>query len=111
MVKQLMVCGWIALLAVSAAAETTLPKDVEQFINKREGCDHFRGEIPDPGQKRRMREVTREIQRLCTGTDIALAQLKKKYANDAVVMQSLEEFEPQIEASNTKHPKKTSGAR
>jgi hypothetical protein len=58
----------------------------------------MRGEIPDPGDKQRMREVNREIQKLCKGTDKDLAQLKRKYAKNPAVMQRLDEFEPAIEA-------------
>jgi hypothetical protein len=103
--KKLLLCASIALLAIPAVGQSALPKDVEHFITQREGCDHFRGELPDPGEKRRMKEVNSEIRRLCKGTDKALASLKKKYASDAAVMKSLDEFEPQIE------PRKASGDR
>ncbi len=79
-------------------AQVALPNDVEKFIAKREGCDHMRGEIPEPAQEQRMKEVNREIQRLCKGTDQRLAQLKKKYASHQAVMSRLDEFEPVIEA-------------
>lgn len=57
-----------------------LPKDVEAFVSRREGCAHFRGEIPEPNQRARLREVKREMRRLCTGMDKQLVRLKKKYA-------------------------------
>jgi hypothetical protein len=79
-------------------ASEALPRDVQRFVDKREGCDHMRGEIPEPGDKRRMQEVNREIQKLCKGTDKELAQLKKKYAKHPSVLQRLDEFEPDIEA-------------
>jgi hypothetical protein len=91
MLKQLLVSASAALLVLPVMALEALPKDVEQFITKREGCDHFRGEIPEPGQKKRMREVSREIKRLCTGTDKALSQLKMKYAKDKAVLQRLDD--------------------
>jgi hypothetical protein len=107
MKKKLLLGVWFVLVTAHVLAQPALPKDVEQFVAKREGCDHFRGEIPDPDQKQRMREVNRELKSLCTGTDNALARLKAKYANNAVVMQTLGEFEPQIEPSNTRQPKKS----
>jgi hypothetical protein len=91
MLKQLLVSASAALLVLPVMALEALPKDVEQFITKREGCDHFRGEIPEPGQKKRMREVSREIKRLCTGTDKALSQLKMKYDKDKAVLQRLDD--------------------
>lgn len=107
MTKKLLVSTLLALLSLPAIAQEGLPKDVEKFIAKREGCDHFRGEIPDLGEKRRMREVNREIRRLCGGTDRALAQLKRKYAMDEVVMQRLSEFDAQIETNDLQQPKRS----
>lgn len=45
-----------------------------------------------------MKALTREIKKLCKGTDRELVQLKKKYASNAAVMQRLNEFEEGIEA-------------
>lgn len=59
---------------------------MSQSLSSSEGCDHFQGEIPDPSDKQRMREVNREIRKLCTGKDKKLAQLKRKYANKHRVM-------------------------
>jgi hypothetical protein len=86
------------LFALSAIAGEALPKDVQNFVLKREGCDHFRGEIPDPADAQRMKEVKRELKQLCTGTDKALAQLKRKYSRKRAVIQRLEEFDARIEA-------------
>jgi hypothetical protein len=108
--KKLLLSVVLELLSVHVGAQETLPKDVERFIEKREGCDHFRGEIPDPEQKPRMREVNREMTRFCSGTDMALFGLKRKYAKDDVVMERLGEFEPHIEAANVKQAKERAGA-
>jgi len=99
--KKLLIC--LALLASISPvlAEALVPPDVQKFVDRREGCDHMRGEIPDPGEKRRMKEVNREIAKLCKGTDKQLAQLKKKYASNAAVMQRLNEFEDGIEAGSS----------
>jgi hypothetical protein len=78
-------------------ANEQLPGDVQNFIEQREGCDHMRGELPDPADKHRTRQLQRETQKLCKGTDQKLAQLKKKYAKNSSVMQHLDAFEPAIE--------------
>jgi len=78
-------------------ANEQLPNDVQHFIEQREGCDHMRGELPDPADKHRTRQLQRETQKLCKGTDQKLAQLKKKYAKNSSVMQRLDAFEPAIE--------------
>lgn len=89
----------IASVALQALAAEKLPPDVRAFVRDREGCDHMRGEIPDPPDARRMREINREIRKLCKGTDQRLAGLKRKYAEDPAVLERLNEFEPRIEAS------------
>jgi len=78
-------------------ANEQLPNDVRNFIEQRVGCDHMRGELPDPVDKRRARQLQRETQKLCKGTDQKLAQLRKKYAKNSSVMQHLDAFEPAIE--------------
>jgi len=86
---------WVPFRPVLANEQ--LPSDVRNFIEKREGCDHMRGELPDPADKQRTRELQREVQKLCKGTDQKLAQLKKKYEKNSSVMQHLDGFEPAIE--------------
>lgn len=75
-----------------------MPGGVQHFVDRLEGCDHIRGEIPDLNEKRRMREVNREIQKLCKGTDKELARLKKRYAKNPSVIERLAEFESGIAA-------------
>lgn len=97
--------GLLVLLATSlVAAQELPPSDIQKFVERREGCDHMRGELPDPGEKRRMREVNREIRKLCTGTDKELMRLKKKYATNSAIMQRLDEFEPDIEPKKAALP-------
>ncbi len=73
-----------------------VPKDVEKFLFQRESCEHFLGEIPDPGEKERMREVNKAIKDTCTGTDKSLAALKKKYAGQPAVMKLLKDLDPRL---------------
>lgn len=87
------------------AAAGKLPADVAKYVEQREGCDHFRGEVPDPPDARRMKEIERQIRKLCTGTDKRLAKLKRKYAKDPAVMKRLNAFEDNIERSaSTNNP-------
>lgn len=81
------------------AAEEKLANDVAKYVEQREGCDHFRGEVPDPPDAQRMREIEREIRKLCTGTDKKLSELKRKYAKHQAIMTRLNEFEENIEMS------------
>ena len=84
-------------LGSASAAEARLPSDVAKYVEQREGCDHFRGEFPDPPDEQRMKEIEREIRKLCTGTDKKLERLKRKYARNQVVLKRLNEFEEKIE--------------
>lgn len=98
MTKRLMlIC--LLLTQASTMAAAPLPKDVARFVERREGCDHFRGEIPEAPESDRMDEINRELKKLCKGTDKQLLQLKKKYATDASVTAVLAEFESNIEPS------------
>jgi len=106
--RKILLCLSLLAPVLSSLADAPLPRDVQRFVDRREGCDHMRGEIPEPGDKRRMQEVNREMQNLCKGTDKELAQLKKKYARNPSVMQRLDEFEPGIEAAQA--PASRSGA-
>jgi hypothetical protein len=95
--KTALLCLSLLMPLSPLLANESIPRDVQRFIDRREGCDHMRGELPDPSEKQRMREVNREIQKLCKGTDKQLIRLKKKYAASPSVTQRLNEFEPGIE--------------
>jgi hypothetical protein len=99
MKKQTAMMLCLLLAQVHAIAVSPLPKDVAKFVERREGCDHFRGEIPESTDPDRMSEVNRELKKLCKGTDKKLLQLKQKYAANATVIARLAEFEPNIEPS------------
>ena len=77
------------------------PHEVRVFLERREGCDHFRGEpVPDaaddPGGERR-RQIETALRELCTGTDAELTRLRTRYRDDASVGAALEVFESDIE--------------
>ncbi|VXC37138.1 hypothetical protein [Massilia sp. 9I] len=91
------VAAFLFSLGSVSAAEPKLPADVAKYVKQRDGCEHFRGEFPDPPDEKRMREVEREIRKLCTGTDKKLAQLKRKYAKNQAVLKRLSEYEEDIE--------------
>jgi len=86
------------VLASCACAQSEFPRAVQSFAEKRDQCDHFRGEVPDSPDDERMSEVNQAIDRFCTGTDQQLSRLKKKYAGDTRVSAKLDAYEPTIEA-------------
>ncbi|AGB75085.1 hypothetical protein RTCIAT899_PC06465 (plasmid) [Rhizobium tropici CIAT 899] len=93
----------LTILPASSRAESvpstglSLPAEVEAFIIRRNDCDHFRGEAsPDAS---RQAQIDRELRRLCTGTDVALARLLKRYAKNAKVQGALADYERNIEGN------------
>lgn len=85
-------------LACAAIAQAGLPADVKRFIERRDACDHFRGEEPYDAQRRKYLE--QQTRRLCVGTDRQLAELMRKYKSNKAVMAKLGEYEPRIEGGS-----------
>lgn len=86
----------VAALLVSTCASTLIPRDVEGFISRRDVCDHLRGEI-DGVDTEAQQEVITRINKACTGTDVELARLKRRYADSPEVMKKLNSYEAHIE--------------
>lgn len=84
-------------IAANAHAGSALPKDVRAFVARRDVCDHFRGEFPDPPDPERVKEVNENLERYCKGTDAKLSQLKHRYAKKRDVMRKLNAYEETIE--------------
>jgi hypothetical protein len=100
-----LICLVLLLPALPALSQGYLPRDVQRFVDRREGCDHMRGAISDPHERQRMNEVGRELRKLCDGTDRELVQLKRKYTANSTIMQILNQFEMSIEAAEAPAPK------
>lgn len=86
----------------SAASQNTLsataqdlPAEVMAFRAKRDLCDHFRGE--EPYDAKRAAFLKAEMVRTCSGTDQALADLRRRYASDPKVIAALKDYESRIE--------------
>ena len=86
----------LALLLAACAASPPAP-DLAAFLERRALCDHFRGEVPDPPDAQRLREVSQQIDAYCAGTDAQLAALRQRYHDDPIVTQQLAQFEDHIE--------------
>lgn len=79
-----------------------LPADVRAFVERRYECDHFRGEAsPDPS---RAAQISRELERLCTGTDAELARLKRAHARNRAVQRALADYDPNVEQTGEGDP-------
>ncbi len=73
----------------------TIPADVARFIERRERCDHFRGE--DPYNSDRAKFLALKMVETCQGTDVELAGLRAKHRNNHKLMARLYPFDDRIE--------------
>jgi FMN phosphatase YigB (HAD superfamily) len=96
MTRAALVSVAIVVFTSSVQAQDKWPSDVARFIERRNGCDHFRGE--EPYDKERREFLNQKMTELCPGTDKALADLKDKYRRNKRIMAVLNEYEPQIES-------------
>jgi hypothetical protein len=90
-----------SLLLVAACsgqvyAQSALPADVKAFVERRDLCDHFRGEEPYDAERRKFLET--RTRSLCKGTDRKLMALKSKHKANPEALAKLNQYEPQIEA-------------
>ena len=81
-----------------AAGEENLPDDAARFIERRDLCDHFRGE--DAYDEERRLFLEKSLREFCTGTDRELARLKGIYRENGPVIRKLDTYEENIEASS-----------
>lgn len=77
------------------ATPSPFPKDVRDFLARRESCDHRRGE--EGYDDERKAEIAWATCQECQGTDAALAALKRKYRGNATIIEKLGEFDSKIE--------------
>ena len=90
------------LLASPGFAASELPVDVANFLERREACDHWRGEEPYDAERRA--EIIANACRACAGTDAELARLSDRYRNDAVVFPKLEVLDAKVEPDAANGP-------
>src|SRR5438309_1883473 len=87
----------IGVLGCAASVESSrVPDDVAQFVDRRQTCDHFRGEEPYNAERRA--ELEEATEKYCRGTDRELASLRSKYQGNATILKVLDEYEKDIEA-------------
>jgi len=87
----------LTLLLFIAAADTVrpLPPDVVAFVERRQACDHFRGEEPYDAERRAF--LDGQVRALCQEMDAELARLRAVYKSRADVVEQLQMFEEGIE--------------
>ena len=81
----------LALALAGATAARPLPLDVRHYIERREGCDHWRGEYsPDPV---RARQIEAGKRKECTGSDRELDRLRRTHRRVPRVVAALSDYD------------------
>jgi hypothetical protein len=91
---------WIVLtsLALIACATAEFPAEVSAFVERRDICDHLRGEISgEPTGEEQGKEQAAQLDKYCKGTDNELSTLKQRYAGSQRIMDRLSTYESRIE--------------
>jgi len=83
------------MTCAGVAQATEIPRDMQTFIQRRDACDHFRGE--EGYDKARQALLAKRLRQYCTGTDAQLARLKHKYSNNPELLGMLDAYETTIE--------------
>jgi len=79
----------------SSAAATALPNDVANFVERRNACDHFRGEEAYDAERGEF--LRKSLKETCTGSDRKLKSLREKYRRNPAVADKLKDYENNIE--------------
>ena len=76
-------------------AIAVIPADVRNFTQRRDLCDHLRGE--DSYDPQRAEELEEGMVKNCSGTDKELRDLRKKYAKNPEIKAKLAKYQSEIE--------------
>jgi hypothetical protein len=86
-----------ASVSLGVLAADSLPRDVARYIERRDVCEHWRGE--DGYDKERQAQINFGQCQSCPGSDAGLAKLKAKYKNNPAVVSRLKNYEVRIEGN------------
>lgn len=67
-----------------------LPNEVNDFVQKKEACDHFLGEPPHDSERKKF--IKENVKKYCPNTDTLLSSLKNKYHDNKAVMERLSQY-------------------
>ncbi|MDN2718800.1 hypothetical protein [Janthinobacterium sp. SUN120] len=76
---KMLIAAALCCLPLLAQAEEKLPRDVVQFIDHAQMCQHFAGEWDD-NDKARQREITQAVAAFCGQAQRQWKRLSAKYA-------------------------------
>lgn len=79
------------IILAFALVASSLPPAVTRFIERRQGCDHWRGEYSEDPVRRR--QIEAGAKKECTGSDRELDRLRKVYRRYPAVRAALKDYE------------------
>ena len=79
----------------SPTTATALPNEVTNFVQRRDSCDHFRGEEAYDAERGAF--LRKSLKETCTGSDRKLKSLREKYRRNPAVAKKLKDYENNIE--------------
>ena len=85
-------------ILIAGCSANSLPSDVSKFTERREGCDHLRGEVSGELTKEGRKELEVQLKESCEGTDHELARLRMKHMKNQTVIDLLSKYPTRIEA-------------
>ena len=86
------------VMLITGCCASALPSDVVKFTERREGCDHMRGEISGELDQEGQKEFEANLKESCEGTDHELSGLRVKYLKNHAVINLLSKYPTRIEA-------------
>ena len=96
-----LLCGGAHALAASPAGpwtdffdtphDVTVPRDVQNWVIRTQGCGHFAGEVDVDDDRQRAAYLKRQMAKLCPGLKAKRASLTRKYQHDPAVQAIVKE--------------------
>ena len=87
---KILIVGVLCCLPLLSPAQEKLPRDVLQFMEHAQMCEHFAGEWDD-NDKARQREITQAIEQSCGLAQRQWKRLSAKYARQPRLLKIMDE--------------------
>lgn len=85
------------LLSQNVYSQEIYPKEISNFIEKRDHCDYLRKEFSGEPKIDNVRSLPEALNKYCKETDKQLSILKNKYRKNQVIIDKLSGYEESIE--------------
>lgn len=86
------------VILIAGCSANSLPSDILKFTERRESCDHLRGEMSGEPDQEGAKELEANLKKYCEGTDHELSRLRVKHIKNQAVIDSLSKYPTRIEA-------------